>query len=88
MTKIVDPDQLNQGTEISYLTGTKQVQLFVAGNLDDASPGATSGVIKQAVYSHGKEEWKDDNALNKFKFFLKAFTKNEFLWINGWIGNN
>ena len=84
MAKLVDPDQLNQGTEVVINTGAKTVQLLVAGNLDDASPGATSGVTMQAVYSFLKEEWKNDNALNKFKFPLKAFTKNEFQWINGW----
>ena len=84
MAKLVDPDQLNQGTEVVINTAGKTVQLLVAGNLDDASPGASSGVTKQAVYSFLKEEWKNDNALNKFKFPLKAFTKNEFQWINGW----
>ena len=84
MAKLVDPDQLNQATEIVIDTTGKTVQLLVAGNLDDAAPGALSGVTKQAVYSFLKEEWKSDNALNKFKFPLKAFTKNEFLWINGW----
>ena len=84
MTKLVDPDSLNQGTEVVISTAGKTVQLLVAGNLDDNSPGATSGVTMQAVYSFLKEEWKNDNALNKFKFPLQAFTKNEFQWINGW----
>lgn len=84
MAKIVDPDDLNQSTEVVIATGAKTVQLLPAGNLNDASPGATSGVTMQAVYSFLKEEWKADNALNKFKFPLKSFTKNEFQWINGW----
>ena len=84
MVKIVDPDQLNQGTEVVIDTAAKTVQLLVAGNLDDSSPGATSGATKQAVYSFLKEEWKDDNTLNKFKFPLRSFTRNEFLWQNGW----
>lgn len=84
MAKITDPDSLNQATEVVINTTAKTVQLLVAGNLDDNSPGASSGVIKQAVYSFLKEEWITDNALNKFKFPLKAFTKNEFQWINGW----
>ena len=46
MAKLVDPDQLNQGTEVVINTGTKTVQLLIAGNLDDASPGASSGVTK------------------------------------------
>ena len=84
MVKLVDPDSLNQGTEVVISTGAKTVQLLADGNLDDGAPGATSGVTLQSVYSFLKEEWKTDNALNKFKFPLKAFTKNEFQWINGW----
>lgn len=84
MVKLVDPDSLNQATEVVISTAGKTVQLLVAGNLDDTSPGALSGVTMQAVYSFLKEEWKTDAALNKFKFPLKSFTKNEFQWINGW----
>lgn len=84
MPKLLDPDQLNQGVEVIINTTAKTIQLLIAGNLDDSSPGASSGVTKQAVYSFLKEEWKSDNALNRFKFPLRAFTKNEFLWINGW----
>ena len=83
MAKLVDPDSLS-ATEVTITTGTKLITLNIAGTLDDNSPGSTSGVTKQAVYSYLKEEWKDDNALNKFYFPLQAFTKNEFLWINGW----
>lgn len=84
MAKIVDPDSLNLNTEIVVATGAKTVQLLIAGNLDDNAPGATSGATMQAVYSVLKELWNTDNNLNKFKFPLKAFTKNEFQWINGW----
>ena len=49
MAKIIDPDQLNLDTEIYIDTaGPKTVQLVAAGNLSDASPGATSGVITPA----------------------------------------
>src|SRR3990167_837900 len=84
MAKLIDPDSLNQGTEIVISTGAKTIQLLVAGNLNDTSPGATSGVTLQAVYSFLKEEWKTDTALNKFKFPLKMFTKTDGLFINGW----
>lgn len=84
MVKIVDKDQLNQGTEVVINTATKTIQLLIAGNLDDTAPGASSGVTLQAVYSFLKEEWKDDNSLNRFTFPLKAFTANEFQFINGW----
>jgi hypothetical protein len=84
MAKIVDPDQLNQATEVIVSPGAKTIQFLVAGNLDDAAPGRTSGVTGQAGYSFLKEEWRTDTALNKFSFPLKAFTKFEFQWINGW----
>ena len=84
MAKLIDPDSLNQGTEMVINTTAKTIQLLVAGNLNDASPGSTSGVTFQAVYSFLKEEWKTDSALNKFKFPLKMFTKTDGQFINGW----
>ncbi|KKR87641.1 MAG: Structural protein [Candidatus Woesebacteria bacterium GW2011_GWB1_41_10] len=84
MAKLVDPDSLNQGTEVVISTGAKTIQLAVAGNLSDTSPGSTSGVTLQAVYSFLKEEWKTDTALNKFKFPIKMFTKTDGTLQNGW----
>lgn len=84
MAKIVDPDQLTQGTEIVLTTGTKKIQLVIAGNLDDNAPGATSGVTLQAVYSFLKEEWRTDSALNKFRFPIKAIYEAKFLMQNAW----
>jgi hypothetical protein len=84
VAKIVDPDQLNQATEVVIDTAGKTIQLLVAGNLNNTSPGATSGVTLQALYSFLKEEWKGDNALNKFKFPLQMFTKTDGQFINGW----
>ena len=85
MTKIVDPDSLNQATEVVISTAGKTIQLLVAGNLNNASPGSTSGVTLQAVYSFLKEEWKTDTALNKFKFPIQMFTKTDGQFINGWV---
>lgn len=84
MAKIVDPDQLNQATEVVISTAGKTIQLLVAGNLSNSPTGATSGVTLQAVYSFLKEEWKSDNALNKFKFPIQMFTKTDGQFINGW----
>lgn len=79
MTKIVDPDDLNQGTEIVIDdTGANTVQLLVAGNL------STDGVTLQCVYSFLKEEWKDDADLIKFPFPLIAITEEQFELVNGW----
>ena len=84
MSKLTDPDSLNQGTEIIFDTANKTIQLLVAGNLDDNNPGSTSGVTLQCVYSFCKEEWKTDTALNKFKFPIKMYTKTDGTFINSW----
>ena len=84
MAKIVDPDQLNQATEIVITTGTKTIQLLAAGNLNDIAPGVTSGVTLQAVYSFLKEEWMTDTALNKFRFPIKAIYEAKFIMVNSW----
>lgn len=84
MAKIVDPDQLNQGTEVDYTTSTKQVALNIAGNLDDNSPGKSSGVAHQALYSHAKEEWLTDATLQPVRFPFLPIFEAKFDWINDW----
>jgi hypothetical protein len=85
MAKIVDPDQLNQGTEIVYSTSTKTIQALVAGNLDDSSPGKSSGVTHQALYSFTKEEWLADDALHEAaRFPFDPIFEAKFDWINDW----
>lgn len=84
MAKIVDPDQLNQETEVTIHSGERKVQLSAAGNLNNASPGQSSGVTHQAVYSFLKEEWMNDANLNKYKFPIKPLTKFKFDWQNDW----
>lgn len=84
MAKIVDPDALNQGTEIIFDKAAKTIQLLIAGNLNDDSPGSTSGVTLQAVYSFCKEEWKDDIDLNKLRFPFDAITAGKMDLVNTW----
>lgn len=84
MAKISDPDFLNQATEVVLNTGAKTIQLLVAGNLNDTAPGKTSGVTGKALYSFLKEEWKSDNALNRFKFPIQMIYEASFILINGW----
>lgn len=84
MTKLFDPDSLNQGTEVVISTAGKTIQLVATGNLSAASPAAVNGVTGQAVYSFLKEEWKTDDSLNKFKFPLFMYTKTDGTLINGW----
>src|SRR3990167_11050496 len=88
MAKIVDPDGLEQTTDVVISTGAKTIQIVTSGAVSNASPGSTSGVTLQALYSFAKEEWKDDTALNKFKFPLKMYTKTDGTFINGWVFKN
>ena len=83
MTKLFDPDSLS-ATEVTINTTAKTITLNLAGALDDNSPGSTSGVTLQCLYSYLKEEWKDDDALNKFRFPLQMFTKTDGQFINSW----
>lgn len=78
MAKIIDPDQLNQGTEVDFDTGSLLIQLNYAGNLTG------DGVSMQALYSFIKEEWKNDNNLVKFAFPMISITTEQFELINGW----
>ncbi len=78
MAKIIDPDELNQGTEVVIDTVGSTVQLVVAGNL------STDGVTLQALYSFLKEEWKSDANLIKYPFPMEAITSEQFEFKNGW----
>lgn len=91
MAKIVDPDDLNRGTEYQYDTtipATRTVQLFVAGNLDDTSPGATSGVTGQCLYSRMILDFAANTAagtdLRKHTFPLSMRTESEGTWNTSW----
>lgn len=86
MAKIIDPDQLNFATEIVVdSTGPKTIQLIATGNLSAASPGATSGVTGQAVYSKLVEGWEATLAYRRHSFPIKMYTPNEAEWINAWL---
>ena len=86
MAKITDPDQLNNGVEIVIdTTGPKTVQLIATGNLSAASPGATSGVTGQAVYSKLVELWESTLANRRHSFPIKMYTPGEGEMINSWI---
>ena len=82
MARITDPDQLNQGTEVEFLTGSdKLIRLNIAGNLEGEND---NGVTWQALYSFIKEEWKNDDNLVKFAFPLISITTEQFEIINTW----
>jgi hypothetical protein len=79
MAIITDPDQLNQGTEITISTGARTYTLNSGmGNLSD------DGVTKQAIYSFFKEEWKDDALLIPHPFPTVAITPEQFEHIEDW----
>lgn len=78
MPKILDPDLLNQDTEVEFLSGSKLIRLNQTGNLDQ------DGVSLQALYSFTKEEWKNDENLIKFPFPILSITSEQFEFINGW----
>ncbi len=79
MPLIVDPDDLNQGTEIIIDASAKTIQLITTGNLSD------DGVTGQALYSFLKEEWISDAALIPYLFPMVSITPEQFEFINGWL---
>lgn len=78
MAKITDPDLLNKGTEITFLSGSKRIALNLAGNL------SYDGVTLQAVYSKCKELWGTDDTLVRYPFPLISITEKKFDFIDGW----
>ena len=78
MAKITDPDLLNQNVEVTFITGSKTIELTKTGNL------STDGVSLQTLYSFIKEEWKDDANLIKYAFPMLSITSEQFELINGW----
>ena len=83
MAKIIDPDDLNIGTELEFITSSGQqlIRLNIAGNL---TGGNENGVSFQALYSKTKEVWRTDNNLIKFPFPFISITTEQFELINGW----
>ena len=71
MALITDPDNLNQGTEITLSTSGKTIALAVAGNLSN------DGVTGQALYSFLKEDkchltiW-DEQYIDDFVFYSQG----------------
>jgi hypothetical protein len=81
MAKIVDPDDLNQATEVDFnlaALSSGTIQLNKAGNLSD------DGVTLQCVYSFSKEEWRYDANLIKYPFPFIAITEESMELVNDW----
>ena len=82
MALITDPDDLNQGTEITLSAAGKTIALTVAGNLSN------DGVSGQALYSFLKEEWKNDASLIPYPFPMVSITPEQFEFVEGWVPAN
>ena len=82
MALITDPDDLNQGTEITISAAGKTIALTVAGNLSN------DGVSGQALYSFLKEEWKNDASLIPYPFPMVSITPEQFEFVEGWVPAN
>lgn len=78
MALIIDPDDLNQGVEVTFSTAGKTITLNQAGNL------STDGVTMKALYSFCKEEWKNDASLIPFEFPFVPITDESFELVEGW----
>jgi hypothetical protein len=78
MAKIVDPDDLNQGTEVVIDTTARTIALLKTGNLSD------DGVALQTFYSFLKEEWRTDNNLIKFPFPMIPITDEQMDFVDNW----
>lgn len=85
MAIIVDPDDLNDGTEITITTASRTYTLTVSGNLSN------DGVTKQCIYSFFKIQWKDDpntKDLLAYPFPTIAITPEQFEDIYDWAPFN
>jgi len=78
MALITDPDDLDQGTEVTIDEGTRRVTLNIAGDL------STDGVTEQCLYSFLKEEWKTDATLIPYPFPMVAITPEKMEWVDNW----
>ena len=84
MAKVVDPDQILDGTEVVYATGPKTVQYLIAGNLDDNSPGKSSGVTGQAGYSASKDHWLASATLRRHRSPINPIFDASFQMKDDW----
>ncbi len=80
MTKLNDPDSLNQGTEIVFdeTTSPRTIQLVETGNL------SSDGVTLQCIYSFTKEEWISDASLKMIPFPFVMITAEQGEIVNDW----
>ena len=78
MAIITDPDDLNQGVEVTIDPTLKTITLNIAGNL------SADGVTGQCLYSFLKIQWRDDPVLIAYDFPQVSITPEKFEFIDGW----
>ena len=88
MAKLVDPDDLAQGTSVvitpEALTGTQGTSGTIQLQPGQGNLVWHDGVTEQCVYSFLKEEWKSDAILIKYPFPMVAITEESMELTNGW----
>ncbi len=84
MPKIVDPDLIEQTTDVVFDTTAKTIQLLSTGAIDNTGSSATNGVTLQCLYSFTLEEWGTDLNLIRFRFPFEPITAEQFELVNGW----
>lgn len=88
MAKLVDPDDLVQGTSViitpEAITGTQGTSGTIKLQPGQGNLIWQDGVTEQCVYSFLKEEWKTDANLIKYPFPMIAITEESMELTNGW----
>jgi hypothetical protein len=78
MALVIDPDDLNEGTEVDIDGVAKTITLNIAGNL------SADGVTGQCLYSFLKLRWKANANLTPIPFPMVAITPESFEFVSGW----
>lgn len=88
MAKLVDPDDLAQGTSVviapEAITGTQGTSGTIKLQPGQGNLIWQDGVTEQCIYSFLKEEWKSDANLIKYPFPMIAITEESMELTNGW----
>jgi hypothetical protein len=96
MATIVDPDDLRLSSasaasgsangEVFIKPSGPTIQLISTSEFGSSNFTAAEGVTLQALYSFLKEQWKnnDTDDFYRYKFPMEAITAEQFEFINGW----
>lgn len=95
MATLVDPDDLRLSSqsagatpdgEVFIKASNTTIQLCSSAEFASSNFDAAEGVSLQALYSFLKEEWKnnDTDQFYRYRFPMEAITAEQFEFINGW----